>query len=272
MLGWVVRREAYRQLVGGASHYEVAAAMGLGHACVQRWVTLAGMDLQARRSHGVEPFRPVRAGKNRGYRRLNMADRSLIEAGLETGWSIRRIATHLGVAASTVSREIRRHQVTTGGRTFTRDERYCADVAQYRSACTAQAPRAKKLEDPVLRALVVGGLNHHLSPQQIAGRLRVDYPQNPELHVSHETIYQALYVQGKGSFRHELTVVKALRSARTSRKPASKLPRRTSRPWLDGALLSERPACVEDRAVPGHWEGDLVVGPNNSGLVTLIER
>lgn len=246
--------------------------MGLGHACVQRWVTLAGMDLQARRSHGVEPFRPVRAGKNRGYRRLNMADRSLIEAGLETGWSIRRIATHLGVAASTVSREIRRHQVTTGGRTFTRDERYCADVAQYRSACTAQAPRAKKLEDPVLRALVVGGLNHHLSPQQIAGRLRVDYPQNPELHVSHETIYQALYVQGKGSFRHELTVVKALRSARTSRKPASKLPRRTSRPWLDGALLSERPACVEDRAVPGHWEGDLVVGPNNSGLVTLIER
>ena len=92
------------------------------------------------------------------------------------------------------------------------------------------------------------------------------------MRVSHETIYQALYVQGKGALRHELTVVKALRSGRTSRIPQSKLPRRSSRPWLGGARLSDRPAEVTDRAVPGHWEGDLVVGPNKSGIVTLVER
>ncbi|WP_344778848.1 IS30 family transposase, partial [Gryllotalpicola kribbensis] len=79
-------------------------------------------------------------------------------------------------------------------------------------------------------------------------------------------------VQGKGALRHELTVEKTLRSGRKGRVPQSKLPRRSSRPWLEGARLSQRPARVEDRAVPGHWEGDLVVGPENSGLVTLVER
>ena len=90
--------------------------------------------------------------------------------------------------------------------------------------------------------------------------------------VSHETIYQALYVQGKGALRQELKVEKALRSGRKGRVPASQLPPRTSRPWLQGARLSDRPAEADDRAVPGHWEGDLVVGPNNSGIVTLVER
>jgi IS30 family transposase len=115
-------------------------------------------------------------------------------------------------------------------------------------------------------------LNNKFSPQQIAGELRLMFPDRAEMHVSHETIYQALYVQGKGALRHELTVTKALRSGRAGRIPQSRLPRRSNRPWLDGARLADRPAEVEDRAVPGHWEGDLVVGPGNSGIVTLVER
>ena len=98
------------------------------------------------------------------------------------------------------------------------------------------------------------------------------FPDRAEMQVSHETIYQALYVQGRGALRHELTVVKALRSGRTGRVPRSKLPARSNRPWLDGARLVGRPAEVQDRAVPGHWEGGLVVGPENSGIVTLVER
>ena len=100
----------------------------------------------------------------------------------------------------------------------------------------------------------------------------MQFPDRPELHVSHETIYQALYVQGRGALRHELTVAKALRSGRAGRTPASRLPSRDVRPWLAGARLTDRPAGASDRAVPGHWEGDLVVGPGNSGLVTLVER
>lgn len=98
------------------------------------------------------------------------------------------------------------------------------------------------------------------------------FPNQPQLWVSHETIYQALYVQGKGSLRHELTVVKALRSGRSRRTPASRLPSRDVRPWLAGARLTARPPSAADRAVAGNWEGDLVVGPGNSGIVTLVER
>ena len=92
------------------------------------------------------------------------------------------------------------------------------------------------------------------------------------MQISHETIYQGLYVQGRGALRQELRVEKALRSGRTHRVPASKLPARSKRPWVEGARLVDRPAEVTDRAVPGHWEGDLVIGPQRSGLVTLIER
>jgi len=115
-------------------------------------------------------------------------------------------------------------------------------------------------------------LNLKFSPTQVAADLRRSFPDRKDMQVSHETIYQALYVQGKGALRHELTVVKALRSGRTGRIPQSRLPARSRRPWLDGARLSDRPAEVADRAVPGHWEGDLVVGPGNSGIVTLVER
>ena len=130
----------------------------------------------------------------------------------------------------------------------------------------------EKLEHAPLREAVVSRLNDRYSPQHVAGELKLMFPTDREMQVSTETIYQALYVQGKGALRHELRVEKALRSGRTSRVPHSRLPRRSSWPWLDGARLTDRPAEAADRAVPGHWEGDLVVGPNNSGIVTLVER
>ncbi|GAB2568844.1 IS30-like element ISCg2 family transposase [Leucobacter ruminantium] len=220
-------------------------------------------------AHTVDLTGVVPERASRKYRRLTLADRAFIQAArsLPAPVSMRGIAAELGVAPSTVSREITAHSVRHG-----RDRKYVAEVAHYRALAVRPRPRPGKLTDPRLRARVVAGLNQKHSPQQVAHRLRVDFPDHPELQVSHETIYQALYVQGKGALRHELTVEKALRSGRTGRVPQSKLPRRSNRPWLAGARLSDRPAEVDDRAVPGHWEGDLVVGPGNSGLVTLVER
>ena len=110
---------------------------------------------------------------------------------------------------------------------------------------------------------VVTRLNNKHSPQQIAHRLRQDFPEDPTMWVSHETIYQALYVQAAGGLRHELTVEKALRSGRTTRGPRSRLSGRGSRSWIGEATITNRPAEVEDRAVPGHWEGDLIIGKSH---------
>ncbi|MET0843148.1 MAG: IS30 family transposase [Mycetocola sp.] len=209
------------------------------------------------------------AGRQRSYRRLTLADRSFIHAArsLPEPIGVRAIARELDVHPSTVSREIAGHRVQHWGQ-----DHYDAELAHYQALALRPRRREGKLANPELRAAVVSRLNEKYSPQQVAGELKLTFPDQVEMHVSHETIYQALYVQGKTALRHELTVVKALRSGRTARLPQSKLPARSSRPWLDGARLTERPAEVEDRAVPGHWEGDLVVGPGNSGIVTLVER
>ena len=210
---------------------------------------------------------PVNPG--RAYRRLTLADRSFIQAArsLDPPLPMRRIARELGVDVSTISRELDGHRVRHWG-----EDHYDAHVAHYRALRQRPRRRSGKLEGAVLRAAVVSRLNDKYSPQQVAGELRLDFPDQPEMQVSHETIYQALYVQGKGALRHELTVQKALRSGRSVRKPQSRLPARAKRPWLDGARITDRPAEAADRAVPGHWEGDLVVGPANSGVITLVER
>lgn len=268
---WEVRAAAYSALVRGASTVTVAARLGVGHATVARWARLAGMELVQGRVGGVVPvgFEVGAAGRAGSYRRLTLPDRSFIQAalGLPEPMSVRMIARELGVNASTVSREIRKHRIS-----HRNEHRYDADVAHYQALARRPRRRPGKLTDPSLRSEVVSRLNHRFSPQQIAGELQVMFPDRVEMQVSHETIYQALYVQGRGGLRHELTVVKALRSGRTGRKPQSKLPPRNTRPWLDGARITDRPPEVLDRAVPGHWEGDLVVGPDNSGIVTLVER
>jgi IS30 family transposase len=279
-IAWSVRAGVYGDLVRGESAQNIAPARGVATGSVKRWARLAGMTFAASGSGGGVVRMPMDGDPpdeaERAYRRLTLADRSFIQAArsISPSMSMRRIAEELGVHVSTVSREIARHRVEHGlGRHVTgREHHYHAGLAHYRMLLARTRSRSGKLEDPALRAEVVSRLNDKYSPQQVAGELKRDFPDHPEMQVSHETIYQALYVQGRGALRHELTVEKALRSGRVGRIPQSKLPRRSSRPWLEGARLTDRPAEVADRAVPGHWEGDLVVGPDNSGIVTLVER
>lgn len=269
---WSTRVRVLTLLTSGLSMVEVARITGVPRTTLMQWVRLTSMTVEQGYHGGVtrvDMERTVRGDPGRGYRRLTLADRSFIHAArtMEPPVSMRAIASELGVAASTVSRELASHRIAHAG-----TEKYVATVAHYEALRERSRETRRRLDDPWLRAAVAAGLNAKHSPQQVARRLRLEYPDQPERQVSHETIYQALYVQGKGALRHELTVEKALRSGRTGRVPQSKLPPRSNRPWLDGARLSDRPAEVEDRAVPGHWEGDLVVGPNASGLVTLVER
>jgi IS30 family transposase len=201
-------------------------------------------------------------------RRLSLAERVIIQTAREQGRSMRRIAGMIGVSPATISRELAR-----GSMTARSGHRYDARVAHQAASDARARPKPTKLAtNPHLRSEVVRRLNDRFSPEQVAAALVRDFPEDETMRVCPETIYQALYVQGRGALRHELTVVKALRSGRTTRKPQSRLPARTNRPWLDGARLSQRPAEADDRAIPGHWEGDLVVGPHNSGVITLVER
>ena len=269
---WETRAAAVRGLIAGRSAIEFAPTLGVSMSVVKLWAMLAGVELVMGRGGGAKPMpmdAVIDASDERGYRRLTLADRSFIRGGLAMTppLSVRTIARELAVSASTISREIRAHQMQ-----HWETRHYDAEIAHYRALVARPRPRRGKLVHPALRDAVVSRLNDKYSPQQVAGELKLMFPDDPEMQVSHETIYQALYVQGKGALRHELTVEKALRSGRTTRVPQSKLPRRSSRPWLDGARLADRPAEVADRAVPGHWEGDLVVGPGNSGIVTLVER
>ena len=196
--------------------------------------------------------------------RLDACHRGQIATMLGWGMSMRTIAAALGVHPSTISREVRRHL---------RDGVYSPRAAQRLTDQARQRPRLSKLDaDLRLRGAVVARLDRRLSPQQIAAELVKDFPDDQTMRVSHETIYQALYVQGRGSLREELKRDKALRSGRTSRIPASRLPDK-SRGWLQGHHISTRPAEVADRAVPGHWEGDLIIGAHHKrAVITLVER
>jgi transposase, IS30 family len=200
--------------------------------------------------------------------RLSELDREQIVVGLERGVSIRAIAARLGRAASTISREIERTAFEH------LDGRYSPWWAQRRAEDQALRPRTPRLarEGP-LRSAVIGRLNRRWSPREIAVWLRLEFPDQAEMHVSHETIYQAIYLQSRGNLRAELKHQKALRSGRTRRRSAvAAAAIRSNRDWV-GLNISERPAGADDRAVPGHWEGDLLLGKNSqSAIATLVER
>jgi transposase, IS30 family len=192
---------------------------------------------------------------------LSAAEREEISRGLRARESLRLIAAGLGRAPSTVSREV----AANGGR-----RRYRAWRAEERAVVRARRPRPAKLaRNRRLRRTVEELLAQRWSPQQISARLRHDHPDEPEMWVSHETIYQSLFVQGRGALRAELT--RCLRSGRGRRRGQGRyVPEGQLR---DMVLISERPAEVEDRAVPGHWEGDLLIGKlNRSAIGTLVER
>ena len=209
-------------------------------------------------SGGIQP--PPR---RRARRALSLAEREDISRGLVHGQSLRQIACGLGRAASTISREVARN----GGA-----GPYRAAASDKQAWHRALRPKTCKLvTNPQLQRLVEAQLLHNWSPQQIAGWLKVTYPEDEAFWVSHETIYRTLYVQTRGALKKELTEhLRTHRPIRRSRHSTAKADARGRIP--DMVSISERPGTVEDRAVPGHWEGDLLCGSSNSYIITLVER
>jgi transposase, IS30 family len=204
--------------------------------------------------------------------RLSSAEREEIGLGRAGGESIRSIARRLGRQPSTVSREV--------GRFERYGEPYKPRAADWAAWLRHRRPKrpAKLVVNADLRAVVLDGLRRRYSPRQLAARLRIDHRDRPEMWVSHETIYQAIYLQARGNLRAELTRQVALRSGRAARRPraAAAGAVRSNRAWL-GLNIADRPAEVADRAVPGHWEGDLLEGTRRRGsggsaIATLVER
>jgi IS30 family transposase len=189
-----------------------------------------------------------------------LADREEISLGLHGAETFTAIAARVGRAVSSVSREV----AANGGRGG-----YRAWRAHQRARERTRRPKPSKLADRRLAARVQRWLTEWWSPEAIARRLRIEFPDDPMMWVSHETIYQSLFVQGRGELRRELT--RCLRTGRAQRRPRARVERRGRLP--DMVMISERPAEVADRAMPGHWEGDLILGKGNRSAVgTLVER
>lgn len=216
-------------------------------------------------------------------RYLVLTERIAIFAGLQLGNSYAEIARGLGRSTSSITRELDRHKVrptrpraepvgreTPRSGPVARALNYCPAAAHARAEADRQRPKTSKLAScPRLRAEVQTRLKKRHSPQQIAGRLRADYPGDAEMRVSHETIYRALYIQGKGALARDLTA--CLRTGRKLRKPRK--PRTDASPRCAGVSISQRPPEAGDRAVPGHWEGDLIIGAHGrSAIGTIVER
>ena len=242
------RREVIRLAAKGMSGRDIASELDLAKGSVLMVLRPLG---------GV--IRPEMWEVPEG--RLSLDDRVEIRLGLERGESIAALAVRLERHRSTVWREV----VANGG-----PLRYRPMDAHRRAAQESRRPKMTKLAaNPVLCATVIDGLEKLWSPVQIAARLREDHPDDPEMWVSHETIYKSLYVQGRGELRRELA--RCLRTGRAVRKNRGRVDQRGQ--LRDIVSISERPAEVEDRAVPGHWEGDLIIGKNNkSAIGTLVER
>src|SRR5574342_563675 len=247
-----LQRQFWRLVRTGLSYEKAGESAGVALTQVKRWVRQGGgmpmVDL-------AEP----------SGRYLSVGEREEIACGRAAGLGVREIARKLGRSPSTVTREISRNR--GAGNSW----RYRASTAQARADAKARRPKPAKLAlNALLRKEVERLLAQKWSPQQIARRLRADFPDNSEMWVSHEAIYQALYVQGRGGLRRELA--KCLRTGRALRRPQRRADRRRTR-IPDKVMISERPAEAADRAVPGHWEGDLITGAaNKSAIGTLVER
>jgi IS30 family transposase len=241
------RMEIRRRVAGGEYPDLIASSIGRERVTVFKVLNEAG---------GLALRRTVRSSL-----RLSLSEREEISRGLGVGESLRAISRRLRRAPSTVSREVRANRGRRGYRAWR------AELARDRRA---RRPRTAKLaRNARLRARVEELLSARWSPQQIAATLRREHPCDREMWVSHETIYQSLFVQGRGALRRELAA--CLRSGRARRRPRGRT--RPTGQLRDMVLISERPAEIEDRAVPGHWEGDLLVGRNNqSAIGTLVER
>lgn len=262
-----VRRGVLADVASGSSASAAARRAGVSREASRKWCAAAGMSLRPGRIGGAMP-EPEPAGPRTSPRsRLTLAHRVLIAAGLRRGLGARAIGREIGFAHTTVSREV------ASGRSP--DGAYRAVEAERAARGRASRPRAGRLAPGTrLRAEVVRRLALRWSPAQVSASLERDFPGEEGMRVSHETIYRALYVQGRGSLREELDVELVLRSGRRSRRRRRLPPDpRGRRTWVEGAELALRPPEADSRAVPGHWEGDLVVGSDGAScLVTLVER
>jgi IS30 family transposase len=244
-----VRERFWAGIRAGLGVKEAGQAAGVSHETARQWLLKAG---------GVSSNGP---GPESG-RYLTMGEREEIALGRAAGQGVAVIAARLGRPRCTVYRELGRNTGAGG---------YRASVAQQRTDERRRRPKVAKIAaSPRLRAEVGARLGKKWSPAQIAVTLKRDFPADPGMHVSHETIYQSLYVQGRGALRRELAV--CLRTGRALRRPRRKAGERRGRiPGM--VMISERPAEAADRAVPGHWEGDLIMGAGNASAIgTLVER
>jgi IS30 family transposase len=283
------RRRFWALIAAGLSSEDAAMEVGVSQAVGSRWFRVAG---------GMTPSHLSRASGPLSGRYLSFTEREEIALLRAEGHGVREVARRLGRAASTISRELRRNAATRGG-----ELDYRATTAQWHAERAGRRPkRAKLVLNPALREYVQDrlagfiappsgaalrgpavawkgrrhGRRQHRrwgrawSPQQIAARLRLDHPGDEGMRISHEAIYQALYVQGRGALKREL--VQCLRTGRALRVPRARTCGRGKSFITPEVMISERPAEAEDRAVPGHWEGDLILGLNRSAIGTLVER
>jgi IS30 family transposase len=281
-----VERLFWREIVKGLSSEDAALAVGASQAAGGRWF----------RERGGMPMFMLDSISSR-Y--LSFQEREEIAMLKAQGAGVREIARRLGRSPSTISRELRRNAATRGGKLD-----YRASVAQWKAELVARRPKTAKLAtNDRLREYVQERLSGRIrrpdgttvpgpkappwrgqgkphrqdrrwatawSPEQISARLKIDFPHDESMRISHEAIYQALYVQGRGALRRELTA--CLRSGRALRVPRARVRGRGKSFVTEQIMISERPAEAEDRAVPGHWEGDLILGANQTAIGTLVER
>lgn len=281
-----IERQFWKKVATGITSEKAAEAVGVSSAVGSRWFRHnGGMSLSI--------LNPISG------RYLSFPEREEIGLLSCQGFGVREIARRIGSSPSTVSRELKRNAATRGGRL-----EYRASVAQWKAELVAKRPKPSKLttnprlreyvqdrlEGKVLDALgryvsgpaqapFIGRNKPHRgdrkwvngwSPEQISNRLQTDFPGDESMRISHEAIYQALYIQGRGALKREL--VSCLRTGRALRVPRA---RSQAKAWAhvnEDVMISNRPAEVQDRAVPGHWEGDLIIGLNRSAIGTLVER
>jgi len=280
-----VEREFWREIAKGITSEEAAAAVGVSQAAGSRWFRQGG----GMPTVDIAPL---------SGRYLSFREREEIALLKAQGAGAREIARQVGRAASTISRELRRNAATRGGKL-----EYRASVAQWKADLVARRPKPAKLVandrlreyvqdrlSGVVRApggAVLGppgpawkGRNkahrgdrrwvHGWSPEQISERLKVEFPDDASMRISHEAIYQALYIQGRGALKREL--VACLRTGRALRVPRARSRQKAWAHVTPEVMISQRPAEADDRAVPGHWEGDLLIGLERSAIGTLVER
>jgi IS30 family transposase len=248
-LSTIEKHEVWNRWKEGQSLHEIGRAFGKEHSCIRSVLLPHG---------GICP-----AARRRSRLALTLAEREDISRGIASGSSIREIARGMDRAASTVSREVRRH----GDRSA-----YRAHDADCQAGASALRPKRCLLAiNRKLRGIVASKLILEWSPEQISGWLKTEYPNDERMRVSHETIYRSLFIQARGVLKKEL--MGHLRTRRRMRRSQHSHIFKDSRGRIADAMsIRERPAEVEDRAVPGHWEGDLLSGGKNSYIVTLVER